>query len=200
MLEQTKDLTQDEREIVLATASWLAYLPYDTDFYDRSVEALEYLNKYDASVHSKTIDFLVRERVDLLQENDPQGAWAMIKESIKDESGLSGKTDEEQYAEFETAYSLARIKYTVEMESLKRDVSAGIGVEDNGEETTKTASYKTDDIYEMLRERLFDDAFRRRHGIKRSNMPYLKAIYESLEEVLQSKPEDVTKGKLSAEG
>lgn len=189
-----------EKEVVAAAMNHLAYLPYDTNFYDRAADTLILLNNYSHEDHKAGINWLLDTHPALLHTEDALAAFEELKEhyherpqelvhifpQLQGKKGASMRMPES----FLTVFEVARLVNLSRFTAFKHDIYQRLHVENGAADAYRQAAFKAQDILEMLRERIYDDAFKRDHLIRAENTPYLMALHTALASFADGKSEN----------
>jgi|GEM_PF-4990414 len=171
MLQETKNFSSLEQEVLFAVTNRLAYLPYDVDFYQESARTLGLLGTFSAEKHGETIEWLLRNHPELLHTNNEDVALQRLKE---------GGLDLGESENYKTVFTLAKLLNDYRFEELKQKLAKSLEVNMGSEQAVNQAKYKATDILEMLKERLFEDVTRKKYLLNPENIPYFNALYQML--------------------
>ncbi len=180
LLENTKDLLPLERELLTATVNYLAYLPYDKNFYTEATKTLDNLNQFIVKKHGAAVHWLINNHVGLLNSNDPVASYKKLLDLYQDQPEVL-KSYFPDETDFRVVYESTRIINRNKYEVFKRKAYSRLGTETGAEQAVEQATYKANDILEMVRERIYDDKIRRQHMIREENIGLYNAIYNSLQ-------------------
>lgn len=184
-LSETRGLSEIEKEVLLSTVNDLAYKPYTAEFYGEAARVLDNLNLFSAEKHGSTVQWLLNNHVGLLHGATPQEAYDKLVAQHQQEPDILrayiGETQSERPPDFDVAFETAKLLDKNRVDVLRRRLYQNLGVETGDKQASEQASYKAADILEMVSERLYDDAFRRQHMVRKESAPYYQALYDTLQ-------------------
>ncbi|HJY98571.1 MAG TPA: hypothetical protein VJ227_02570 [Patescibacteria group bacterium] len=201
-LSDTRGMSEIERDVLAASVDELAFAPYDQGFYDQAARTLEALNQFSPQKHNAIIGWLVTNQAASLHEGGVDEAYNNLvsfyhanryqMEAEFEKSGIAevAKSTNRPF-DFDIAFEIARKLEKLRVEILKRDVYERLGLASEDERVAQQARFKAEEILNMIKDRLFDDAFRKRHSIGKNSSAYYQALYNSLL-VLEGKGEQGT--------
>ena len=209
-----KNLSPQEKNLVVATAGNLALMTYDKDFPQKLARTLNLLAQYDSYKHGNAVDWLANEGFEVSEKKSAQEAYTQLVFSAnggspnqqvlaeirrnfpyhigedvarlaKSHNG-NGKAYQvsEVPLDFEVAYRIARMLSTHQIASLMRDVFVRLNIGNVASDVS--IAYKVDDISAFLRQKYSS------RDIPDEVKPLFNAIYHLLEGSQIESPQTLT--------
>jgi len=165
-LQETKYLTTQEKEMVLATAGHLSLLAYDVQFPEKAVAVLNLVKSYDKDVHSQGLNWVMNEGIGVLSQGSSEDAMQEIKDIVAGKTSerdeilrlfpdsivvplIAGTLNGKVPYDFFIIYSLARLIMNHSLTGLMREVYDNLELPHNLNGVA--VNYKEADILDLLK-------------------------------------------------